>query len=102
MTRHLLAGAVLCLLAGCGVSGTVPGRVVVSPPPVVVDTAPQWHWGLWPHPVVVHEYVVEDRPVYVVHHHYYPLYDHVHPVVAHDHGKHLGWFKHHGNHDGDD
>jgi len=100
MRNHLLAGAFLCLAGGCAVSGTVPGRLVVSPPPpVVVDTAPRWQWGVWPHPVVVHEVVVHDQPVLVEHHHYYPLYDRIHPVREHDHGRHRGWFKHHGDDD---
>jgi hypothetical protein len=96
MTRHLLAGALVYLTMGCAVSGTVPGRVLVSPPPVVVDAGPpQWHWGVWPHPVVVHQYVVHDQPVFVEHHHYYPFYDRIHHIRHEDHGKHKGWYKHH-------
>ena len=105
MRKYLLAGVLVCLAGGCAVSGTVPGRVVVSPPPVVVDTGvPHWQWGIWPHPVVVHEYVVHDQPVFVEHHHYYPFYDRIHHIHHEDHGKHKGWYKHHDDddHHGDD
>jgi len=61
-----------------------------------------WHWAAWPHYDVEHHYVVEHEHVYQVDHHYYPFYESFHPCRGCDHGKHRGWFKHHGHHDHDD
>jgi len=101
MRSHLLRAALLATaLAGCTVMGTIPGEVAVGGPAVVVQPpAYQWHWSAWPHYDVVHQYVVEDRPVYVEHHHYYPFYDRFHADIRHDHGRHEGWYKHHGERD---
>jgi len=103
MMKALWGVVASVVVAGCAVQGTIPGHVAIVPPAVVVEPPVyRWHWGVVPHYEVQHHYVVEDRSVYEVHHHYYPFYDRIHPVGDHDHGKHKGWFKHrHGDHDDD-
>jgi len=99
--RQLLGAALLaCSLAACTVMGTLPGEVAFGGPQVVVQPPVyHWHWSAWPHYDVVHQYVLEDQPVYVEHHHYYPFYDRFDRDIRHDNGRHEGWYKHHGERD---
>src|SRR5262249_39117309 len=89
-------------LAGRGLRGVGHGSRAAGREPAAAGRGghgPTLAVGVWPHPVVVHEVVVHDQPVLVEHHHYYPLYDRIHPCREQDHGRHRGWFKHHGDDD---